>query len=136
MWVLVLEVDSARRPVPGWGSLALVGPCQVTWARSWLGRSRGNAAGWGGYLGTCENRAEARKHPSHPSSHLSPLGFLPEWETPVLALLCFGSFLGLSQFLHANPAPHHLAGTQSRATAFQGVITDVGRGFYGKGRVK
>lgn len=142
MSVLELEVISAQWPVRGWGSqggaehsLLLVGPCRVTRARSWLGRSQGNVAGCGGYPVPCDNRAKARNIPPAPTpppppSHL--WGFLPGWENPVLVLLCFGSFLGLSHVgavFHATPAPHHQGGTRSRITAYQGVVTDLGRGF-------
>lgn len=130
-WRLFLPGGLCQAGGPGGAerSLALVGPCRVTQARSWLGRSQGNIAGWGAaYLGTCENRAEAGKHPSPPpaiSLHrvLCPSG------RPLCLCCCFGSFLGLSYLLHANLAPHRRGGTRSRVTAHQGVIAGLGRGF-------
>lgn len=54
------------------------------------------------------------------------LGFLSEWD-PHACAAAVQVFTG-SEPLCANPAPHHWGGTQSRVTAYQGVISDLGRG--------
>lgn len=46
---------------------------------------------------------QRQKHPSCPPSRLTARGFPPEWETPMLALLCFRSFPGSGLLTSCKP---------------------------------